>query len=81
MYFTRVSGGAEGALHPPALPVQTAAVHEGDLNPQQRALTHQACDLLPAHTQVLICRTDKMYKIGDAVIQIKEKTFDCHVAC
>lgn len=76
MYFTRVSGGAEGTLHPPALPVQTAAVHEGDLSPQQRALTHQACDLLPTHSQVLICRTDKTHKIGNSVIQNKEKTFD-----
>lgn len=57
--LTGVGGGAEGALHPPALPVQTAAVHEGDLGPQQRTLADQVRrDVLPAEGQVLVWRTD-----------------------
>lgn len=61
--FTGAGGGTEGALHPPALPVQAAAVHEGDLGSQQRTLTHQVCrDVLPAHRQVLHCGTDETHR-------------------
>lgn len=53
---TRVGGGAEGTLHPPALAIEAAAAGEGDVRAQQGVLAHQVCgDALPAHRQVLIC--------------------------
>lgn len=58
--FTIVDRGTNGALHPPAHPVQTAAVYVGDLSSQQRTLTHHVCrEVLPAHGQVLIWRRMK----------------------
>ena len=57
MFLTRVSVGAEGTLKAPALPVQTAAVGEGELSPLQRTLAQQVGrEVLPAHGQVLIWR-------------------------
>lgn len=41
--FTKVDRGANGTLHAPAHPVQTAAVYIGDLSSQQRTLTHHVC--------------------------------------
>lgn len=55
---TRVAGGAEGAVHAPALPIDAAAAHEGDAGAQQEALAqHVWGDALPAHGQALVCNS------------------------